>query len=414
MPLSLAIALTHLRSRKRQTLVSVLGVAMGVGFFIGIAAMMQGFQRDFVQRIIDAQPHIVMKDEFREPLEQPVKRRYAGGAVELRGLKPKDEIRGIKQGRSVARILSGWPGLEVTPSLHGQVFLRYGSKDVSVNLIGIEPVSERRVTNLEDDLVSGSLEALSTSANGLILGNGVAEKLGAGPNDLVTAVSPTGAIIKMKIVGIFRTGIIALDDTETYALLKKAQVLQNRTNVVNRIRMRLEDATQAQAVARRIEARFDYRTESWQESNEGVLGIFVIQNGIMYSTVGAILIVACFGIFNVISTVIYEKSRDIAILKSMGFAEPDIRAVFLLEGLIVGVAGSMCGWVLGYGLIKLLETVRFDIEGIVEIQHFILWHTPIHYVIASLVSTTAAVLAAWLPARKAAALRPVDIIRGAA
>ena len=178
--------------------------------------------------------------------------------------------------------------------------------------------------------------------------------------------------------------------------------------------MRLDNVDRAGPMAARIERRFGYKTESWEEANEGVFGIFVIQNAIMYSITGAILIVACFGIFNVISTVIYEKYRDIAILKSIGFAERDIRRIFLIEGVTLGAVGSLAGWALGYGLTLLLASIRFEAAGMVEVQSFILKYSWWHYVITGVAAVSAATLAAYLPARRAAAIKPVDIIRGAA
>jgi len=215
-------------------------------------------------------------------------------------------------------------------------------------------------------------------------------------------------------VGVLRSGITTVDNFIAYALLKKAQVLQDRPNVVNQIRLHLADVETAQDLAQRIEARFGYRTEAWQETNQNVLGIFVIQNGIMYSTTGAILVVAAFGIFNIISTVVLEKTRDIAILKSIGLEERDIQAVFLLEGLLIGVLGAMLGWGAGFGLTELLGTVRFEIEGFVKSQGFYLSYSPTHYLIAAGVAVAAATFAAYLPARKAARLDPIAILRGAA
>lgn len=414
MPLALDIALTHLMTRKRQTAVSMLGVAMGVGFAIAMAALMQGFQQFFVSKIVDVTPHIVMKDEFRQPPVQPAALRYGHGALKLRGVRPREEIRGIRRARRILGALSRRAGLAVAPSLQGQVFLRYGSKDVGANIIGIDPDRQRHVSNLERDLTAGSLDHLKTSANGIIIGHGLATKLGVKMRDTVTAVSPAGVILKMKIVGIFRTGLVNLDDGETYALLKKVQILQKRINVVNQLHMRLKVPDHARRVAASIERRYRYRTESWQEANEGVLGVFVIQHAIMYATTGAILVVACFGIFNIISTVIYEKTRDIAILKSMGFEEGDIRAIFLLEGMAVGVIGSLLGWALGYSLIQLLASIEFEVESMVKLQGFVLYTTWVHYAIATTAAIVSAALAAYLPARKAAGLRPVDVIRGAA
>ncbi|MGE5503098.1 MAG: ABC transporter permease [Actinomycetota bacterium] len=413
--LGMDIALQHLLHRRRQTLVSLMGVTLGVAFFIAIASMMQGFQRDFINKIIDIQPHIIVKDEFRAPPVQPVERAFPAAAIDLRGLKPREEVRGIRGGRNMMTVIEETePGVQVAPTLTGQILLRFGGKDVSANVTGIVPERQRLVTKLEKDLIAGSLEGLSTTANGIIIGEGVAAKAGIRMDDLISVVSPVGVVMKMKVVGIFRSGITLMDNFDTYTLLKKAQVLQNRPNVINRINIRLDDVERASELAERIERRFGYRAEPWQEQSRNVLGIFVIQNVIMYSTVSAILIVACFGIFNVISTVVFEKTRDIGILKSMGFRDSDIRRIFLYEGLAVGVLGTLIGWALGYGLVEFMGTLKFDMEGFVKAQGFILYRTPRHYLISGGMAVLSATMAAWLPARRASRLNPVDIVRGAA
>lgn len=413
LPLGLDIALQHLIHRRRQTLVSLLGVSLGVAFFIGISSMMQGFQRDFIARIIDVQPHIIVKDEVRAAPRQPVERAYPDGAVELRGLKPKEEVRGIRGARNMLAALEELPGIHVAPALSGNLLLRFGGKDVSVNVTGIDPHRERRVTHIEKDLLAGTLDALYTTSNAIILGEGVAAKAGIRKDDLISAVSPAGVMLKMKVVGIFRSNITLLDNFEVYVLLKKAQVLANRPNVINRLNLRLEDVEQAAPLAAAIEKQYGYRSEPWQEQSRNVLGIFVIQNAIMYSTVSAILIVACFGIFNVISTVVFEKTRDIGILKSMGFRDKDIRRIFVMEGLIVGIVGTLIGWLMGWGLIEFMASLKFAMEGFIKSEGLILYRTPRHYAVSAVVAIASATLAAWVPARRASKLNPVDIVRGA-
>ncbi len=408
------IALAYVMGRKRQTLVSVLGVTMGVGFFIGIAAMMQGFQQFFIQKIIDVSPHVTIRDEYREAPRQPAAMGYRGAAIELRGIKPKDEPRGIRSARRIIDALSRRSDLAVGPTLTGQAFLRYGGKDTGVTLLGIDPAREARVSNLVNDLVEGKLSDLQSNPNGIIIGKGIAKKTGLKRGDYVSVVSSAGVILRMKVVGVFETGILALDDRQAYVRLKKNQVLQRRENVINQIRLRLADVEQAERVAREIEARYRYRTESWKETQKNVLSIFVIQNGVMYTSVGAIMLVAGFGIYNIISTVVNEKRHDIAILKSIGFSERDIRIIFLLQGLMAGVAGCLLGWALGRGIIEGLASVRLDIEQIIRTQGFILNRSFWNYAIAGALAIIAATVSAWLPARKAAAVDPVDIIRGAA
>ena len=414
--LLLKIALTHLKGRTRQTLLSILGVMTGVGFYIAMASMMVGFQQFFVQTIINVTPHIVMHDEFRQRPPQPVAKLYdeQTAALELKSLKPKEEVHGIRTAEQIVGALENTPGLYISPTLEGQIVFRYGTTDSTASLIGIDPKRERRITKLESDMMTGTLNDLLTHANGVILGDGLAKDLGARMGDTLSAISVAGIVKKMKVVGIFHTGITAMDNMQAYALLKQVQILEDRPNVVNNIRFALDDPQNASLTAQRIESRFLYKTESWQEANEGIMSVFVIQDMIRYATTGAILIVACFGIFNIISTVINEKARDIAILKSIGFTESDIQLVFLFQGLLTGVTGMVLGWGMGYGLSRLLEILPVKMENIITTDHLFIVYELHHYIEGGIACVVAASLASWLPARKAAALRPVEIIRGAA
>lgn len=410
------IALAHLSGRRRQTIVAIAGVAMGVGFFIAMAAMMQGFQSYFVQTVIDVSPHIVLSDDYRDLPRQPLALAFdpAGSALSVNGIKPKREIRGIRNAGRIVRTLAAMPGLDVAPVLEGQIIYRYGSTDLAATLTGIDPDAERRITDIDADMVSGSLDNLKTYANGVVVGVGLARELGAAYGDTILGVSPAGIVKNLKIVGIFRTGVTALDNRVTYTLLKRAQIIQNRPNVVNAIRIHLDNPHVARSVAAGIERQFSYKSESWQEANEGFMAVFVIQNVIIYSTTAAILIVACFGIFNIISTIVNEKARDIAILKSIGFSEPDIQKIFVFQGVLMGFCGTLLGWVLGYAMSRALGAVRIHIESELSMDRLLIVYTWIHYALGAAACLGSAALAAWLPARKAAHLRPVDILRGAA
>jgi lipoprotein-releasing system permease protein len=403
-----------LRRRRRQTLVSVSGVALGVAFFIAIAALMRGFQTYFVNQIIDVAPHITVKDDTRAPPAQPAELAMVTGAVQVHGVKPRDRIRGIRGAGDKLAILDAMDGVAAAPVLQGQVLLRYGSRDVSASITGIDPVRHQRVSNIEKDMFVGRLEDLRSTANGIIIGEGLAWKLGVQLGDTISAISPQGVTLSMKVVGLFRTGIQNVDQATGFALLKVNQVLQNRPNVINQILLRLADVRQAEPLARQIEARFGDRTESWEEQNQNILTVFVIQNAIMYSVVGAILLVAAFGIYNIISTVVFEKTRDIAILKSLGFTEGDIQRLFLVQGMIAGILGAIIGCLLGALMIEAMAQVRFGTETPAGNDRFILARDWRVYVAASLFAVFAAGIAAVIPARRASRLDPVQVVRGAA
>lgn len=410
------IALTHLTGRVRQTVIAILGVMLGVAFFIAMAALMEGFQGFFIQKIIDVSPHIVMQDEYRERPRQPVSFVFdhEESAIALQGVKPKEELRGIKDAEKIIDALRTQQELRVAPMLQGQIFFRYGSTDIASTLKGIDPESERHITKLEQDIIAGKLDGLLTHSYGVILGEGLADDLNATVGDTLTAISAAGLVKKMKVVGIFRTGITELDNAVSYTLLKDAQVLQNRPNVINAIRFSLPDPYQAEQIARQIEDRYRYKTVSWQEANEGILSVFIIQDIVRYATTSAILLVACFGIFNIISTLINEKARDIAILKSMGFTEGDIQGMFIVQGALIGLIGMVLGCGLGYLMSRALGSFRVNMDAVITAEYLFIVYDPMNYVTGGLSCMIAATFAAWLPARKAAKLRPVDIIRGAA
>ncbi|MCG8447516.1 MAG: ABC transporter permease [Hyphomicrobiales bacterium] len=406
------IAATHIRGRGRQTFLSIAGVAMGVGFSIMMASLMQGSQEDFIDTLIDTIPHIAIEDEERHPPVQPASMTF--DAVKIEGLRPREKLRGIRNADGIIASLESWLPGDVAPNLTGQAVIRYAGKDLSVTVVGIDVDAERLVSTIDDDMREGSLDDLNTTANGLVVGDGVLDRLGAKVGDLVTVTSPVGVVRKFKIVGSFHTGAVANDNGLGYTLLKTAQVIQDKANVVNRIRIRLDDVNASTPIAARLESQFGYKAESWEEANEGLMEAFLIRNIIMFTVVAAILIVAGFGIFNIISQITHEKAHDIAIMKSLGFPESDIIRIFVIEGLAIGAAGSLLGCVFGFALCQALGQVEFEFAATTEVTRLPLMYSVWHYAIASGFALGSAAVAGWLPARNAARLNPVDIIRGAA
>ena len=170
----------------------------------------------------------------------------------------------------------------------------------------------------------------------------------------------------MKIVGLFDTGTTAIDEGQAFILLKRAQALFGRVERANKLIIQLDDPYAARDISAVIESHVGYRAESWQEAQQSLMSVLLIRNIIMYSVVSAILVVASFGIFNVISTVVLEKRRDVAILKSMGFHARDVRRIFLAQGVVIGGLGSVLGIALGYALMLLLGAVKVQPPGLSE------------------------------------------------
>ncbi|MCR9057899.1 ABC transporter permease [Roseibium album] len=409
--LLLRIAATHVRNRMRQTVVSTLGVALGVGFSVAMASLMEGSQRDFMTTLIEAIPHVEILDEQRNPAEQPATAKY--DAVAFHGLRPLEDLRGIRNPTEAIASLRDWVLGDFAQRLSGQAVLRYSGQDIGMTLVGVVPRRELLVSKVREDMRAGSFEALDTTANGLVIGGKAASRLGAELGDTVTLTSANGIAKRFKIVGLFHTGITTSDEGLAYAPLKSVQILLEKPDIINSISIRLADIRQANDVAARAERQLGYKAVSWEEANEGLMEAFVVRNAIMYTVVGAILVVAGFGIFNIVSTIVHEKARDIAILKSLGFPESDIQQIFVLEGLVIGILGALAGCLLGFGLSSYLATVKFEVTTDIEMTRLPIHFSYIHYVLSCFLALFSSAIAGLIPARKAAKLNPVDIIRGA-
>ncbi len=410
MRLVLDIAWTHVTSRVRQTIVGMLGVAMGVGFSVMMAALMEGSQRDFIAQLVDAMPHITISDERHSPPVQPAEQVY--DAVAISGLTTAAIRPGIKNPYAIIASLEGWLPGQVAPSVMSKAVIRNAGRDTAASVTGIDPRRERLVSKLPTQISQGSLDNLFKSSNAIILGDKLATRIGARVGNTVTLVSSTGQRLSCVVVGLFHSGISQQDETQTYTLIKTAQILAGQTGLVNALRVRATDVMAARDIATRIERETGYKSVSWQEANEDLLSALQIRNFIMYTIVGAILLVASFGTYNIISTITHEKTRDIAILKSLGFTSATIRRVFLVESQMIGVGGMLIGWVLGYAMCLGLGQVEFK-SPYMDATRLPLFYTPTHYVLAGGIALAASAFAGYFPARKAASVHPVEIIRGA-
>jgi lipoprotein-releasing system permease protein len=410
MNLILDIAWTHVGSRARQTAFAVAGVATGVGFSIMMAALMEGSQDDFMRQLINALPHITVSDERRLPPRQPAENVYE--AAEIHGLTPEARRKGIKNPLAILASLEAWLPGAAAPSVQTKGILRYASRDVPVTITAIDPQREPKVSQLATQMRQGTLASLYRTSNALILGDRLAEKIGARIGSNLTIQTPAGSQLNAQVVGMSHTGVRPVDETTAYALIKTGQIIEQQTGLINEIRVRVREPLQARAVANRIEEETGYKAVSWQEAHEDLLSSFTIRNIIMYTVVGAILLVASFGTYNIISTITHEKARDIAIMKSLGLAERTVRAIFVIEALIIGIAGGLAGFALGYMLCLGLGSIEIK-NPYIDANRLPLAYSAWHYGIALSVALVSSLAAGYLPARKAARVHPVDIIRGA-
>jgi lipoprotein-releasing system permease protein len=411
--LLLSIALKHISKRKRQTAVAVAGVGVGVGFFLAVSALMIGSQNDLVETLINAAPHIIISDEIDSPSPQPALVAIPDGAVAVRGFKPRNEVRGMRGWQEIVRAANAVSGAVASPSLSGAVTLRIGGREEALGIIGIDPAIEEEVSQLEDNLSAGRLRDLETTQGGIIIGEELAERLGVGMGDTIGATSARGGSRSLRVAGLIEPGnALTGGGTAGYVLLREAQSLTGQPFVINRIGVKLPDPYAAEEIAARLEARFGYKAESWQERSTDLLSVLVTRNFIMYTVISAILLVASFGIYSVVSNSVSDKARDIAIMRSMGFSSGDLQRIFVAEGMVLAAIGVLVGWAFGLVLLEILGSIEFSLGGATETIP--LDRRPRQFALAGVASFVSAGIAAWLPARKASRVDPVDILRGAA
>jgi lipoprotein-releasing system permease protein len=411
MNLSLDIAWTHVTARVRQTMVGMAGVAMGVGFTIMMAGLMQGSQIDFLRQLVDTMPHITVQDERRAPPEQPADREY--GAVQMSNVANVNSRPGIKYPESVMASLRSWIPGDVTPSVRATAIIDHGGGRIGITLVGIDPRQEVHVSKLPSQMREGQISDLTRAPNGIIIGQALADKLAVKNGNTVSLIGGQGTQVTATVVGIFRSGLKRVDEGQIYSLISFAQIMMGQNGIINELRLRLNDPLTAQRVAAQVEAQTGFKSVSWEEANSDLLSSFSVRDFIVLTVMGAMLLTSSFATYNIISTITHEKRQDIAIMKSLGMREYAVRNIFIVEAAIIGVVGIIFGWLLGYALCYSWSKITIYNTMTGTTVPLSIYYSPMQYIVVGGISLLCCTGAAFFPARKATRVHPVEIIRGA-
>jgi len=246
--------------------------------------------------------------------------------------------------------------------------------------------------------------------NGIVIGKGIAEKLSLHIGDNVTLVSATGSSSIMRVVGIYATTIMQTDNSKSYANIAQVQNLigQDR-NYVTDIMVNIKDYNDAPKIARGLERVTGYKAEDWIQANEQLKAAFKIRAVILNSVIGVILLVAGFGIYNILNMTIYEKIKEIAILKATGFTGPSVTSIFLQQAIYIGLMGATVGLVVGFSLTLMVSKIYI---GAGNLKYLPMSFYAPHYIEAVCFGVLTTLAAGYFPARKASKVDPVTIIRG--
>ena len=412
----LKIASTHLLARKKQTAIAALGVTFGIGTFIILVSFMTGLNGLLDGLILNRTPHIRIYNEVEASEKQPVEldRTYAGKFNIVHSIKPKKSQSNIRNNRSIIYALLNDPRVKgVTPQVSARVFYQSGTLLVNGNLIGINPLEEERLYNFQDYVVNGKPADLANTDNGVILGAGVGKKLRLNVGDYVSMVTPDGEIIRLKIVAFFQSGLADLDNLQSYTNIKSAQrAAKEGPSYVTDIHVKLHDMELAEGMSYEMERNFEVNAIDIKRANAQFETGTSIRNLITYAVSITLLIVAGFGIYNILNMLIYEKMNDIAILKATGFSGGDVMRIFIYQALLIGIMGGIIGLIMGYLVSLAISHAPFETQALPTIKTFPVNFDGNYYVIGTVFALVTTFFAGFLPARKASKIDPVDIIRG--
>src|SRR5512138_2926617 len=424
MPYELFISLRYLKAKRKSafisiiTLISTAGVALGVMALIIVLAVMTGFEQDLKDKILGTNAHIVVLKN--------------GGTIDDYG--------------SLMTRLGKLEGVvAATPFIYNQVMLTSGKHVSGVVLRGIDPESDPKVTNLYKAMVEGKLADLSPEHGvisvarssislppGLIIGKELAKNLNLFVGDRVNVVSPMGNITplgmvpKMKsfrIAGIFNTGMFEYDSTLAYVNLKEAQSFLGLGDTVTGIQLKVSDVYATGELAKRInrELGFSYYARDWMQMNKNILFALKTEKVVMFIILTLIVLVAAVGIASTLFMVVMEKTRDIAILKSMGATGRSIMKIFVLEGLIIGIAGTIIGVFSGLlialnmepivGFIQRMTGFELFSKDVYYLDRFPSQVVPGDVILISITAVIISFVATLYPSWQASRMAPAEALR---
>jgi len=414
--LILSIARSLLFARLRQTLVAAIGVTFSITMFVTLLSFMTGLNDLLDGLILNRTPHIRLYNEIHPSMHQPVDQseQYRHGHNFISSIKPKDDRPEINNVGAITRALKQDSRvLGVAPKIIAQVFYTIGSIDLPGTINGVEVEEEDRLFKFRDYVTAGNFIDLKNVPNSIILGKGAAEKMLADIGDVIQVTTAKGERIQLKVVGYFQSGIQDIDKVQSYASIATTQKLLGESNTyVTDLQVKLKDILDAPKMAKEYSRLFGIDAIDIQTANSQFETGSSVRSLISYAVGVTLLIVAGFGIYNILNMMIYEKMDTIAILKATGFSGRDVNRVFITIALSIGIFGGMLGLIFGFGLSNVIDNIPFNTPALPTIKTFPINYNPKFYLIGSIFSIVTTYLAGYFPSRKASKIDPVVIIRG--
>lgn len=412
----LSISVTHLLARRKQSLIAGLGVTFGIMMFISLVSFMTGLNELLDGLILNRTPHIRLYNEIRASDQQPVEKvpEWMGGLNYISSIKPKDVREEIYNSMPIMRALDQDSRVVgYSPKVSTQVFYTAGEIELNGVIDGIDILQEDRLFKIGDYIVKGEMRDLMTVNNSVILGAGLAKKMMVDIGDVVQTVTAKGDFQSLKVVGIYQSGLADVDNIQSFSTIGTVQKIKGKSSsYITDINIKLTDLNQAPSIAKEFHKTFNADAIDIQTANAQFETGTDIRNIITYAVSITLLIVAGFGIYNILNMMIYEKMDDIAILKATGFSGTDVQWVFIFQALIIGIAGGILGLIFGFLISLVISHTPFETQALPTIKTFPVNFEEKFYGIGIVFALVTTYFAGYFPSRKAGKIDPVEIIRG--
>jgi lipoprotein-releasing system permease protein len=414
---NLRIALRFLTARKRSMLMSLAGIIFGVGFFIVTQAQTSGFEQFFIRTILGTNGAIRIEDKIQATIFSMAAAGHNADASKFEVTTDRSArkyIAGVEDPALLTEALRKFRNVAgVSIVVEGTVIADSSFKNDSAKVYGIKLDDHLAVSDLAAQVLrgSGSLEDFRNTPQGVLMGKVLAERLQLATGDSFILQAGTEQR-RYRLSAIYTTGVSDIDKVRIYLHLGEARSLLKKTSGASFIQVALFDRDRAPQDAAQMEEVLRHSTKSWQEREESWLQAFQALQISAALTVSTIILISGLGMFNTLAMIVIEKTKEIAILRSMGYTRRDISRIFLWLGTIVLVLGTLGGWALGAGVTYGVSKWPIRIRGIFSADSFQVAWNIWHYVVATITATVVVMTAAVIPARRAARLEPGDIIRG--
>ena len=411
-----SISLSLLGARLKQTLVAAFGVTFSITMFIALLSFMAGLNTLLDGLVMNRTPHIRLYNEIKPSKLQPIDKAviYKNHHNFVSSVKPKNQQLEIRNSAAIVHSLKHDSRvLGIAPKIIVQVFYNVGVVDLTGVINGIDVEAENKLFLFNDYVAKGNYMDLKNVPNSIILGKNLAEKMLADIDDVIQITTTKGEIMQLKVVGYYQSGIRDLDNIQSFTSLSTAQKLmgKNRSYITD-LQIKLKDILLAPQLAKEFGNLYEVDALDIQEANSQFQTGSSVRTIISYSVGIVLLIVAGFGIYNILNMMIYDKMDSIAILKATGFSGKDVNWIFISIALSIGIIGGLLGLIFGFGLSVVIDNIPFNTASLPTIKTYPIDYNPKYYLVSILFSIITTYLAGYFPARKASKVDPVVIIRG--